>query len=670
MSVPRVACIVLGLALAGTGARGRALPEAPAGEATAAEAAASSARAALDAVRADLVELRFEQALATLEVVLARNDLEQTERVKALVLRSTAHVALGALDAAEQDYREILRRQPGFTPDVNLVPRKAMERFQRARVALVGNLVLDVQPPDATLTVDERVVVPPPGGKLPLLAGDHVVSAARAGFDPQQRAVRVEANQDARLDLRLVPNARTVEVLTDQEGVAVTLDGTPAGHTTRSRGGRDEPARLVLEHLPLGEHEIELSLACHRTERIRELLTVDLLNWSPKTLPVVSLVPVRATLVLREGPEGASVHVDGEPAGRLPVGPIEVCPGAREVEVRASGRSLWRRVVVLGDDAEEVLRVTPRPNARWIGKGSGAAPSAAILEPFNVQVDPDAAVPGNPESAAAWGALVLSPDVDLVLAPRDEAAGEPAAWFYSPLLRAVAAFDGDPSLLARPTWRGVTWGLALVDSRRRGPAVVALVVADGPAARAGLRPGDRLVSLGGTQVVGAAQAQRILSVASSSVPLDVEWLGSNGVARRGRIEGVPTLRVPAANRSEVVRESLRAAWATVDAVADPVLAPAATANLALVLAEFGLHAEAADAWRRVDWPERPGLGRGTVRYYLGRELQRSGAKAEAIELLRQAAASGATALDDEGPAIAPAARDRLAELGVAANPVP
>jgi hypothetical protein len=178
------------------------------------------------------------------------------------------------------------------------------------------------------------------------------------------------------------------------------------------------------------------------------------------------------------------------------------------------------------------------------------------------------------------------------------------------------------------------------------------------------------VSLGGTQVVGAAQAQRILSVASSSVPLDVEWLGSNGVARRGRIEGVPTLRVPAANRSEVVRESLRAAWATVDAVADPVLAPAATANLALVLAEFGLHAEAADAWRRVDWPERPGLGRGTVRYYLGRELQRSGAKAEAIELLRQAAASGATALDDEGPAIAPAARDRLAELGVAANPVP
>ena len=54
---------------------------------------------------------------------------------------------------------------------------------------------------------------------------------------------------------------------------------------------------------------------------------------------------------------------------------------------------------------------------------------------------------------------------------------------------------------------------------------------------------------------------------------------------------------------------------------------------------------------------------GTVQYYLGRELQQIGLEADAIRAHRAAAASEATAFDDEGPSIAPAARDRLADLG-------
>jgi hypothetical protein len=92
-------------------------------------------------------------------------------------------------------------------------------------------------------------------------------------------------------------------------------------------------------------------------------------------------------------------------------------------------------------------------------------------------------------------------------------------------------------------------------------------------------------------------------------------------------------------------------------------APAALANLALVFAAHGEHEPAVRTWQRVDWPERSGIGAGTVAYYIGRELQALGRDSEAIEALRRAAASSGRAGTDTGPPVAPAARDRLIDLG-------
>jgi hypothetical protein len=108
---------------------------------------------------------------------------------------------------------------------------------------------------------------------------------------------------------------------------------------------------------------------------------------------------------------------------------------------------------------------------------------------------------------------------------------------------------------------------------------------------------------------------------------------------------------------------VRAAWAVVDAAGDGEEVPAATANLALLLSTYGRHELAARIWRRVTLADRTGIGSGTVQYYLGRELERLGAEEDAMRAHRAAAASGATAFDDEGPRIAPASRDRLADLG-------
>ena len=96
-------------------------------------------------------------------------------------------------------------------------------------------------------------------------------------------------------------------------------------------------------------------------------------------------------------------------------------------------------------------------------------------------------------------------------------------------------------------------------------------------------------------------------------------------------------------------------------------AGAARANLALLFSIFGHHELAVETWRKVAWGERAGVGEGTTQYYLGRALEELGREEEAVGCYRKAAASGSTTFHDEGPRVAPAAADRLADLGQAAE---
>ena len=142
------------------------------------------------------------------------------------------------------------------------------------------------------------------------------------------------------------------------------------------------------------------------------------------------------------------------------------------------------------------------------------------------------------------------------------------------------------------------------------------------------------------------------------------WRSAGGETREAVLLGNLTPRLDAGRLPSDVA-TLRAAWAVLDSVCSPGDAAPALANLALLFSAFDRPEAAAVAWKRVRWGERGGIGDGTSLYYLGRALQRIGDDAEAIEAYRKAAASAASAFDDEGPAVAPAAADRLADLGVA-----
>ncbi len=664
----RAALVVL--ALAGSSSLPGALrAEEPPASAPAPTRVEARSASPLDAIREDLLALRFESALAALESLLRDPALPESTRLEALGLRSEAHAATGALDAAEEDYREILGLDPTFEPDAAVASRKAIARFEKARSERVGMLRLDLDPPDAGTLVDGRPARRLADGLLPVLAGSRVLRFERKGFDPLEQRVDVEPGHETPFVIRLVPNVRSVVVRTEPDGVRVVVDGNPAGETARPRSGpADAPAELSVEDLAPGEHTITLSKPCYRTVRHRPMITVDLMDHAPLAIEPVSLDPVRSRLTLKGAIPGAEVRVDAAPLGSLPLEPLELCPGAREVEVRSGGRVVFWDRVELPDDGGLEIEIRPRPNLVRF-----AAEWPPALQPFAeaFSARPPQPIPAGADlaSSAGWEAVPLPAATDLAMAVAPAPDGGPGerSVLYSPLLRTVERLEGSAPDPSRPAWLKSMTGMRLADSGAWGKAVVVEVVSGGPAATAGVSVGDRVLAVGSSAVEGSRQAVAALRDAPPGSEIEVHLVGPAGPARTVRIRTTPTPVVPVpldgARSPGVV-----AAWAAADGAAPGVAASPALANLALLLSGAGRHDLATDILRRVSWGERKGIGAGTGAYLLGREMEARGLEAEARAAFLRARESESTVGDDEGLEVAPAAADHLADLGVAAEP--
>ena len=625
--------------------------------------------ATLAVAREDLSELRLDAALAAVSRVLASQDLPEALRLEALVLRAQAHGAAGDLDATEEDFREILLLDPSFRPDPTLTARKAAARFDAVRAATVGTVRLLLDPPDAIVRFDGRVASRSTEGVYPTLPGSRALRVERRGFDAEERTVDVAIGQEISLSVRLVPNARTVVLRTEPEDVRVLVDGREAGLTARPRLPDGTPlegraAELRLEDLPLGEHEFTLERTCFRTVTRREMLAVDLIDRSPLVSEVIEMVPVISTLAVRGAVKGAEAFVDGSPAGVLPQEAIRVCPGFRTVEVRARGRTLWRERMDLEEGRSRSIDVRPRPNLVL----AGAETVPAGFEDLAASTSPAGTVglpaSGDPGDAAAWEQVDLPPDADLVLA-LEPASGLRAArlLLYSPILRIVepvadSGFDGH-----RPEWSRAVFGLGVADSRIGGPARVVHVAPAGPAEASAIRVGDRVLAVGASKVSGSAEVVAALRRQAPGAPVEIAVEGSGSGPRT--VRATPSASPLVGESRGPAPAGFLAAWAASDGAAGGEAAASALANLALLLAGHGRHEEAVAVWSRVDFGERRGIGSGTVDYFRALSLEALGREAEARDALLRARSSSATIGDDEGLAIAPAAADRLADLGLA-----
>lgn len=632
-------------------------------------APAAGASAELEAIRADLEAARFEKAFSALDALLSRSDLAEDDTAKALALRAQARVATGDLKRAEEDWKRLLLLRPGFVPDSALTGRKALERFDKVAASIVGTLRLELDPADASVLVDGKPAAREADGTVRLATGEHVLTVEKAGFDRAELTVTVPAGEVTPLPIRLVANARSVVLRTEPDGVEVRLDGALLGTTRRPEGPSGAPSArpgvFVAENLPLGEHVFELTKPCWRTTRVRVQVNVDVRDRGPIELEPVALDPAKAVLAITGSPKGAEVRADGDVLGTVPLRGATLCAGVHRVEVRSGGRAVWRDDVELPEQGTLAVEVSPRPFAVLFGadtwprdleeipRAMGSGAGLAIPDGFS------------PESAESLRA-VLPPDTDLAAVVSPSTGGAPARiYLWSPVLGKGLPLSGPVVEARRPSRSRPSLGWRVVDSAEAGGPVVATVLAGGPAASAGAFPGERITSIGGRPVSSAAEARGTERGLEEGEPVTIALAGIDGTPRN--VTMTPRSSPIVASATELTPSTLiGAAWASVDAASgeDAI----ALATLAEMLLDSGRYEASAAAWRRVRFEDRPGIGPGTAAYGLGRALQGLGDEAGAKEAFRRAADSRGTARTDEGPAIAPAAADHLADLGVAAEP--
>lgn len=612
----------------------------------------------LDSIRDQLVALDIEAALAAVDLLLQRPGLTDARRVDAYDLRAQAHAASDDLAEVEKDYRAILQLNPDYAPRREVTSKKAMDRYAKLAAAMIGTVHVDVLPNDAALTVDDRPATIGAGGAIRAVAGERRLRFARKGFDTLDTTVRAVAGGDTLVKIRLVPNARGIVVRTDVEGVAVTVDGTHAGITARAEGSANGEAVLAIEDVAVGEHQIGLTKSCFATESLEELVSVDVADRSPKLLRLVAMRPARTRVAATGAAYEGELRVDGARVASLPLSAFDVCPGSRTIEVVASGRVVWAGSLS-ADAIEPTIDLSPRPNAvlvgtEWPGSWSAVRAGWSVMATLPA---PDGA---DLTTREGWSRVALPAGTDLAVGviPRAGIAGDERIVLYGPLLQQVEERAAPPDA-TRPVWREATLGADFAEDRA-GRVLVVSVVTGGPAAGAGLLPGDRIVAIAGQAVTDALAARDVIAKSEVGAPLALSVEPPSGPTRRVTCTTAsrPLPAPPAGDKASPV---LRAAWAAVDAAAGGADAAVALANLASLLDRAGRDEAALTAWRRVRALGGTGVA-ARAAYAVGVGLQSAGKSGDAIESFRQAGTEASAAGD---LALAAAAADRLADLGVA-----
>jgi len=171
------------------------------------------------------------------------------------------------------------------------------------------------------------------------------------------------AEPAARPAKRAVATSGTLRVASEPAGARVLVDGRARGRSP-----------LELAELAFGSYEVRVEQPGYEPERRR----VELGAGTPSTeLRVVLKQRAAATTGVADfvsTPAGASVSVDGKPAGQTPLRGFKLQPGKRQVEMALDGHETWSST--LDVTAGETGRVEVRLRER--------APAPPVPEPVDV----------------------------------------------------------------------------------------------------------------------------------------------------------------------------------------------------------------------------------------------------------------------------------------------
>lgn len=673
----------------------------------------------------------FSQLISTLEGRAASGELGEEEKILLADCyegRALTRFAFLEREQAEDDIRALIRLRPEHDVERSVTPT-FVELFDRLQAEMVGTLQIDVQPQQVDLTIDGEPA-DPFQRRHEVLAGGHTVTASRAGHGSASRQVQVEAGGTQPVEITLERESAVLAIRTRPTDATVFVDGRRVGATSgspsddfipRGEAGNypvDEFSRqLLVDGLAPGTHEIRVEKEGFRAAIVET--TVD--ELADYELPPILLERTEGFVLLENLPEGAAVEVNGEtvdperPSSSEPAR-LALSPGEYRVQVQHGTAGTFEREVTVEDRQRVTLQIVLRPAVALLGILGGDEMGASNLsetlrsgfesrDQWNLldrtegasQVLEELGMTTETLRSMAAGSRVESETIDwsrvqrtvdervsgsvYVLAVLDDdlLARHADLWVWpaapgpaTPDRLRVSLEDASitstvldsfsVSLLNNRPWLGAT----VVDSLGDRPMVVS-VTPGGPAEAAGIQTGDRLVSIGGSDVAGAEETtSRILEAGpDAEITVTVERPGGQQAVtvRLGRSPMVLPLNTP----DRVYAAVWAAASAELDRPDSDIPDWVLQLNMAATQIHAGAWGDAVNTLRRIqNAPTAPGLGQAAVQYWLGIALNRAGASYldAAREALQQAANDpDARLYHHDGPRVAPRARARLAVLG-------
>ena len=645
-------------------------------------------------------------------------------------LRARAEINLGNPKAAESDFEALLRLDANYAIDRQTLSPKVVDLFDKVRQRMVGLLKLTVTPPNARVRLDGEILDPRALDAIGLLTGNHELRVEMDGYDTSVETLAATGGTRIERNVRLRPNKRALEFITVPAGVRVLVDGREAGATAgpatpdvqalAAQFQFDPSAASAAFPVPPvapGMHTVSFERDCYETQTLSVKVDLDPeANRALRFAPVV-LKEAKTELQIASAPPGAEVQVDGARLGVTPITVNTLCGGERDITVLKQDVGRWTERVRLSPGQLNTLNVRLRPTLLYAGTfrldewgrvvwsdedkalldalGRGLKTLNQVRNPQMQESLRDAIIKWMiADPRAPRGGTLLPPEIlrdaaertgaDLVLVGLTIANDPDKAWtlgLYSTLhpapdivrLRTDSA-DGVRDLVARldtlPPETSTWWGIGLADTTLPpgGPLVVR-VLSGSPAAKAGLRPGDRLQVVGTRKVASTRDALQAMESDSthaggvrSPVVLTVD-AGDGARTVRVAPGDAPAL-ISAGAANLLYNRALEEFRLRARAAGDDVSRGVAYLNVGIALMHFRAYERAlSEGFRRADLPPGSGIAAGTVQYYRGLCALRRGDPSGAREAFQAAAsAPGSTLESGDGPSAAAAATRALAAL--------
>ncbi len=677
-------------------------------------------------------ELKFPAAIAELSRVVAvyeEGKLQdfgprQVQMVAlALDLRARAYFNQGEKERAREDFDKLLHVKIDYEIDRNLVSPKVVDLFEQVRKETLGALSVTTDPPGAEAWLNDEPLPRTPVVGRPAIKGTYKLKLALKGFQDYEEEINVAPHAETKKEIRLVPNRRNLQFLTQPAGVNVLVDGEAAGttfgtlppdlHAMARDAGLDPSltsAPLLVRSIKQGVHEVRFEKECYQSSLRSVTVALDLERNSPQAFQPILMKEDHGQLKITSHPSGAEILVDGISQGTTPVQLPAVCAGERDVRLIKKGGGTWYERVRVKSGALNVLDAALRPTLLYLGtfrldewgrltwsdEDKAFVEDLARLRSVN-QVRPDDALKTfrgalveemtKPEvteqlkqGAGLPPARVLEAfgrfQADLVLAilslQDHPDRGAPTALLYSseqpePDVARLDLAGGEArkAFLARfdsvPELSRPWIGATFGDTLLSEGPVTIRVLKGGPAASAGLVSGDLVVSLNGRVVTNA---QSLSAASDRWKEKDKITLGIRraGVARSlSLVVGRTPVLIPMNSPDRLYNKALCDYRQLSRGADDPLDRALALLNLGIGFMHFKSYDKAlSEALSLSNLPAGSGISRGTVRYYQGLCYLKKDLVPEARTAFQDAASSSEATLEsNDGTPVSIRARKLL-----------